>query len=123
MWRSMLGPSMTGPSGACGVYGLHRLHRLHRLQRLHRLERLAPVLDFAAGIGGHRRRGRHHPWRPQPSIVWLLLAGLAVVALAWVITAASAQQRTKTERVLLAGLIVLLGAVVLSFRRSGARYR
>lgn len=110
-------------TGACGVYGLHRLHKRHRLQRLHRLERLAPVLDFAAGIGGHQRRGWHHRWRRQPSIVWLLLAGLAVVTLARVMTAASARERTKTEQVLLAALVVLLGAVVLSFRRSGARYR
>ncbi|MNC87213.1 hypothetical protein D3C83_29180 [compost metagenome] len=113
---------MTGLSSRLGVHGLHRLHRLDRLNRLQRLQRLAPVLDFATVIGGKRTRARYRPRRRQPSIVWLLVAGLAVITLAKVMTA-SWQQRSKTERMLLAGLLVLLGLVVLSFRRSAARYR
>jgi hypothetical protein len=120
----MFGPSLTGLSGLRGLHGLHRLHHLHRLHRLHRSGRLADVLDFAHGIGSRGARGRHRVGRRrEPSIVWLLLAGLAVLGFAKLMTVANGRERSTGEKVVLGALLVLLGVIVLSFRRSAARYR
>lgn len=125
----MVGPSITGLSGLCGLHGPPRLHRLHRLRRLHRLHRLhrsgrlADVLDFANGIGSGWARGHRVRRRREPSIVWLLLAGLAVLGFAKLMTVANGRERSTAEKVVLGGLLLLLGVVVLSFRRSAARYR
>ena len=62
------------------------------------------------------------PRRRGPSVLRLLLAGLAVVALVKVMSAATGRQRSTAEKLVLGGLVVLLGAVVLSFRRSGRRF-
>jgi hypothetical protein len=121
----MFGPSITGFPGFCGLAGMHRLHRLRRLDRVHRLRRLrrvTPVLDFAASMGDRRRWARPRS-RPEPTVLWLVLAGLAVISLAKVMTALGSRRRSTTEKVLLGAAVVLLGLVVLRFRRSAARYR
>jgi hypothetical protein len=121
----MFGPSITGlphHGGLAGLHGLHRLNRLRRLNRHHLDRRMAPVIDFAAGIG--RRRGWTRSRRgPEPSLLWLLLAGLAVVGFARVVTAIGSRRRSTGEKIVLGALLLLLGAVVLPFRRSAARYR
>ena len=99
------------------------------------------VLDFAAGIGadpwrfvgfhpgqlGIRRRrpfaGRPFARRRAPSVVTLLLAGLAVFALVKLMSATTGRRRSTAERVVLGGLLLLAGAVVMAFRRSSRRYR
>jgi hypothetical protein len=104
--------------------------RPHGLRRLHRLQQLGhiadPVLELTDDWTGNAP-GRHHhgshPRRRGPSVLRLLLAGLAVIAFAKVMSAASGRRRSTAERVLLGGLVLLLGAVVLSFRRSSPRYR
>ena len=102
------------------------MHRLQRLNRLHRLGHVAnPVLRFAddlTGRGAWRRQRGFRPRRRGPSMVTLLLAGLAVLTLVKVMSVANGRRST-AEKVLLGGLIVLLAAVVLKFRRSFARYR
>lgn len=119
--RSMPGPSLTGTSLLLGHGGRSGLYRLHRLRRLHRLHRLESLPDVGATIARHRGWARRA--RTGPSVVWLLLAGAAVLAFVRVATAVGRSRRSSTERVLLVGLLLLLGLVVLSFRRSGARYR
>jgi hypothetical protein len=51
------------------------------------------------------------------------LAGLAVFALVRLLSAAQKPNRTGTEKWLLGTLIVSLGALLLSLRRSAPRYR
>jgi hypothetical protein len=99
---------------------------------------LHDILDFAGGIGRdpwrfvgfhprhmglglprHRSFGRR---RRGPSVVTLLLAGLAVFAFAKLMSVSN-RQRSTTEKVLLGGLLLLVGAILLSFRRSSRRYR
>jgi hypothetical protein len=104
------------------LYGLRRFHRLH----LHRLGHIAgPVLEFTDGLarrsGWGPRRG-FRAARRGPSMVTLLLAGLAVLALVKVMSAAGGR-RSRAEKLVLGGVIVVLAAVVMSFRRSSARYR
>jgi hypothetical protein len=104
---------------------LHGFHGLHRPQRLDRLAHVAdPALAFAEGFtrrGAWRRRSRVRR-RREPPMVLLLLAGLAVFAFVKVMSAARGRRST-VEKVLLAALLLALGVVVLSFRRSSARYR
>jgi hypothetical protein len=50
-----------------------------------------------------------------------LLAGLAVIALVALISAAN-RRRSTLEKLVLGGLIVTVGAIVLSLRRSSRRY-
>jgi hypothetical protein len=103
----------------------YRLHRLHRVHRLGRLGHIAdPVLAFAGDITSNRpwaRRGLR-PRRSAPSIARLLLAGLAVFAFVKVMSAASRPERRSTaEKIALGGLLLLLGAILLAFRRSAVR--
>ena len=56
-------------------------------------------------------------------MVTLLLAGLAVLTLVKVMSVAGGRRRSGFEKLVLGGVIVLLAAVVMSFRRSSARYR
>jgi hypothetical protein len=104
--------------------GFHGLHRFRRLRRLHRLGHIAdPVLtftrDFTGGGAWRPQRRRQHR---EPPILLLLLAGLAVFAFVKVMSAAN-RRRSLAEKVFFGALLVLLGAVVLSFQRSSARYR
>lgn len=122
--RSMRGPCMTSTSvlqGHGGLFGLHRPRRIHRLRHLHRRHRLDSVANFGATVA--RQRGWARRSRTKPSVIWLLLAGAAVLAFARVATAAGRSRRSTAEKVFLIGLLLLLGLVVMSFRRSGARYR
>jgi hypothetical protein len=97
------------------------------LQRFHELGRLGhianPVLAFADDITGRpwARRG-FRPRRRGPSVALLLLAGLAVFAFVKVMSAASRQGRRSTgEKIVLGALLLALGAILLSFRRSAVR--
>lgn len=107
---------------------LARLHGFNGLHRLHRLDRLAhvadPVVAFADDFtrrGTWRLRSRVRQ-RREPSMALLLLAGLAVFAFVKVMSAARGRRST-VEKVVLAALLLALGVVVLSFRRSTSRYR
>lgn len=104
----------------------HGFHRLHRLNRLHRLGAIASPMGSFADDFARRRPWAAGPWHPKrrrgPSVLRLILAGLAVLAFAKVMSAANARQRSTVEKWIIGGLIVALGAAVLSFRRSGRRY-
>jgi hypothetical protein len=119
---SMFGPSIPALSSLAGAHGLGRLNRLHRLDRLHRVARIAPALAMhrVSRSAWTRRAVRT---RREPSMAWLLVAGLAVVVFVKVMSVAGSRRRSTVERILLAGLLLVLGAIVLSFRRSAARYR
>jgi hypothetical protein len=67
------------------------------------------------GVGRHRRRRQR-----GPTIVTLLLAGLAVYAFAK-LTSALSGRRSTAEKILLGVLLLVVGAAVMSFRRSGQR--
>ena len=97
----------------------HRLHRLHRLHELHRLGHVAdPVLDWTDDFT-RRLRGRHpgRPYRRRPSMLTLLLAGLAVFAFVKLTAAASRSNRSTAEKVVLGALLLAVTAWVMSFRR------
>lgn len=65
-----------------------------------------------------------HP-RPQPrlSLGRVLLAGLAVFAFVKLMSAANRSNRSKAATIVLGVLLVAVGAIVMSFRRSAARAR
>jgi hypothetical protein len=95
---------------------MHRLHRLHHLGGIGRVTAFADDLH-RFGPWGRRRHGR----RRAPSIVLLLIAGLAVYAFVRLTDASHQPRRTRGEKLLLAALLVVAGAVVLSLHRSRAR--
>jgi hypothetical protein len=95
------------------TYGLHRLHRLHRLNRLSRLRglsRLSRLQEIASAARPRR----------SPSIGRILLAGLAVLAFVKLMSMASGR-RSRPGRIALGVLLLAVGAVVLSMRRSARR--
>jgi hypothetical protein len=61
--------------------------------------------------------------RRGPSSLQILLAGIAVFALARLMSASNRQDRSGAERVLLGVLMAASAAFILSLRRSAARYR
>jgi hypothetical protein len=71
--------------------------------------------DYAAMSGRSRRR--------TPSWALILLAGLAGVALAKLMSADNREQRSTAQKALIGVLIVVIGAVVLSLRSRAYRYR
>jgi len=114
-------PEMFADPHVCGLRGLHQLRRLRRLHRLGHVA--APVLTFAHEFTGRGAwRSRVHRGRREPSILLLLLAGVAVFAFVKVMSAAS-RRRSLAEKIFFGALLIVLGAVVVSFRRSSARYR
>jgi hypothetical protein len=64
---------------------------------------------------------RVRPRRRAPSILRLLLAGLAVFAFMKVLSAASRERQSTGEKIALGVLLLILGAVLLGFRRSAVR--
>jgi hypothetical protein len=77
---------------------LHRLHRLNWLPRL--------------------MQARH---QRQPSLALLLVAGLAVFAFVKLMSAANRPNRSRAEAVLMAALVIGVGAFLMSLRRRSAR--
>ena len=83
--------------------------------------------------GGYRRWfGGSRPapfrsagWRSNrgPSAAKILLAGLAVFALVRLMSSDSHRSRTTAEKVMIGALVGVLGALLLSLRRSTMRYR
>jgi hypothetical protein len=94
------------------------MHRLHRLSRLAHVT--DPVISFAGGITASRRWKRQVR-RREPSIAVLLMAGLAVFAFMKVLSASSRQGRSIPEKIALGALLLFLGAIMLSFRRTAVR--
>jgi hypothetical protein len=70
---------------------------------------------------GRWRTPFHARPRRGPSIARLLLAGLAVFAFVKLMSAVNGRSRSTAEKVLLGALLVAVGAVVMSFRRSSRR--
>jgi hypothetical protein len=92
--------------------------RLHRLHRLHDLEFGSMPWSHAGWTpAGRRARGRR-----APSILLILLAGLAAFALVKLMSAAERPQRSPLEKVLIAVLLVGAASFVLRLRRRGHRY-
>jgi uncharacterized membrane protein len=87
---------------------IRRLHRLDRLHHLHRLSRLRYGAFPQASRGG-------------PSVARLLLAGLAVLAFVRLMSVASRPSRSTARRIGIAILLIAVGAIVMSFRRSALR--
>ncbi len=90
------------------------------------------ILDVARTFGDPWRATGFHPHNlvvrardrrrhRGPSVLTLLLAGLAVFAFARLTTAATGNRRSVASRLLLGVLLLGLGAIVLAFRRSGRR--
>jgi hypothetical protein len=69
---------------------------------------------------GFRRRSRQSR---GPSVLAILLAGLAAFALVRLTTAANRPNLSTAQKVAVGALIVLVGGVLLSLRRSAQRYR
>jgi hypothetical protein len=82
---------------------------------------MASFADDFAGAGPWQHRFQR-PRRQGPSMLRLLLAGLAVLAFAKVMSTTTMRQRSIVEKLIIGGVLVALGAIVLSFRRSGRRY-
>jgi len=110
-----------------------RRHRLHRLSRVHRLRHLGDVAGFGMPLGsrfgGWSRSSRRGPFgssrrraRGGPSAAKILLAGLAVFALVRLM-ANEGRMRSTAEKLVIGVLVAVLGAVLLSLRRSTAAYR
>ena len=96
------------------------MHRLHRLGRLAHVT--GPVLSFANDITAHGPWKWHrHRRRREPSMAILLIAGLAVFAFMKVLSASSREGRSTAEKIALGALLLFLGAILLSFRRSAVR--
>jgi len=100
----------------------HRHHR-HR----HRFARWNHTVGFADDL---RQRG---PWRHAgfdrrrrrqgPSWALILFAGLAGLALAKLMSAGDRPNLSTAQKAILGGLVVLVGAAVLSLRRRATDYR
>jgi hypothetical protein len=82
---------------------------------------MASFADNFAGSGPWQHRYQR-PRRQGPSMLRLILAGLAVLAFAKVMSSANMRQRSTVEKWIIGAVLVALGAIVLSFRRSGRRY-
>ena len=87
------------------------------------------VGDFGSSF---RRFGSYARSRPRvfnrprsraPAAALILLAGLAAFAYARLFTAANRSTRSRVEKALLGLGLAAVGALLLSLRRSGARYR
>jgi hypothetical protein len=101
-----------------------RLHGLHNLQRLHRLHELTHITDQFARFGDDftgRWQRRVHRRQRGPSFARLLLAGLAVFAFAKAMSMALGRRRSTAEKLALGVVILLLGAVLMAFRRPAPR--
>jgi hypothetical protein len=109
-------------------------HRLHRLSRVHPWADLAGWSSYAMPFGGafvpgfrsRYRRGFRAMGRRQrrgPSAFKILLAGLAVFALVRLMSQDSQRTRTTGEKLVIGVLVAGLAAMLLSLRRSTARYR
>jgi hypothetical protein len=103
----------------------HR-HPLHALQGLHHVVGVAQQIGRQAHrIGARVPRDlivpRSIPVR-TPAVAHVLLAGLAVLAFAGVMSRAN-RSRSRAGRVALGALLLALAVVVLWLRRSGRRYR
>jgi hypothetical protein len=80
---------------------------------------------LAGGFRGHRSwRGPYSRRRRArgPSAVTILLAGLAVFALIRLMTASNRPDLSTAQKVVLGALVLLVGGVLLSLRRSARRY-
>lgn len=101
----------------------HRLHRLHRLDRLNGLRQVVGFADDIHAHGPWRHFGSRRRARTGPSLGLILLAGLAVFAFLKLTTAADGPNRARLEKITLAALALLVGAILLSLVRSARRYR
>jgi hypothetical protein len=93
---------------------IRHLHRLPPLGHRHRLGDLPEVIGFAR-FHSRSRRG--------PSLVRILLAGLAVFALVRLMSATNRPKRSAATTLVLGLLLVIVGTMVMSFRRSARRYQ
>jgi hypothetical protein len=95
------------------ILGLHRLGGLHRLHRL---------VDLPVRIRFPRPWTAFRTGSPAgPSVGRLLLAGLAVFAFVKLMSAAHRPNRSKPTVLVTALLLLAVGALVMSFRRSARR--
>ena len=104
------------------------------MYRSHPLDGLEDVLHFTRNlgrdpfrfVGAHPRHVmRHHRRRHRrrgPSVLTLLLSGLAVFAFVRLTSASTAARRSPGERAIIAVLLVAAAWAVIRFRRSGRRY-
>jgi hypothetical protein len=90
----------------------------HPLQALQGLQALQALQHVPLRLVGARRAVRR-----SPSLVHILLAGAAVLAFASLLSQASRPGRSRGTKIAFGVLLLALGAVVLSLRRSGRRYR
>jgi hypothetical protein len=105
-------------------------HPLHALQGLQGLQ---SVVDAAHHIGrGAQRIATRVPLaliasrraaRRSPSVGHIVLAGAAVLAFAFIMSQATRRGRSRAGKIAFNMLLLALGVVVLSLRRSGRRYR
>jgi hypothetical protein len=97
--------------------------RLHGLRRLHGLHELAGLADeLHANLPLKRMRYRTRPYG-QPSVGRILLAGLAVFAFVKLMSTVNRPNRSRATALVLGMLLLAVGAVLMSMRRSGQRYR
>jgi hypothetical protein len=103
------------------MFGLrNHVHPLHGLQGLQHVVGIARDLHLNKDwkrVGFQPRPGS------GPSLPRLLLAGLAVVAFVKLMSAANASSRSRARTITLGILLLAVGAVVMSFRRSARRHR
>ncbi len=79
-----------------------------------------PPMSGRYRLGGlHRLR---YASRREPSVAHLLLAGLAVFAFAKLMSAANRGHRSRPTALTIGILLLVVGALVMSLRRSARRY-
>ena len=103
-----------------------RLRSVYRPHSFHRWHRLGDFSSACRGFGCYSRRWPRavsRKPRREPLAALILLAGLAAFAYAWLATAAHRPTRTKAEKIMLGLGIAAVGMLLLSLRRSAARYR
>jgi hypothetical protein len=96
-----------------------------RLRRFDGWSRFGDLGVFAGDLGGHRSWRRPYGRRRRargPSAFTILLAGLAVFALVRLLTASNRPNLSTAQKVALGALVLLVGSVLLSLRRSARRY-
>jgi hypothetical protein len=102
------------------------LRRAYRPQRWHRLHRLG---DFRGALGSLRRYSGAAPRlfprqrRRQPWAGLILVAGIAAVTYAWLLTASNRLSRSRAEKAIFGIGLAAVGLLLLSLRRYSARYR